>query len=162
MVDGKTGGLFQLFSSLLLCNARQKLPTGHREELENLVVLIGRLYQIRDDFINLTSDEYANQKGSCEDLDEGKFSYPVLQALALQDDGESMLRSLFAIRSKGGKISPEMKQLVLDEMGECGALDKTKRVIEDLRAEIDGQVEKVEGLFGQENWVLRLLLHKLR
>jgi ophiobolin F synthase len=162
MVDGKTGGLFQLFSSLLICNARQKVPTGHREELENLVVLIGRLYQIRDDFINLTSDEYASQKGSCEDLDEGKFSYPVLQALSCQDDGESMLRNLFAIRSKGGKISPEMKRLVLDEMRECGALDKTKQVIEDLRAETDGQVGKVEGLFGQENWVLRLLLHKLR
>jgi ophiobolin F synthase len=162
MVDGKTGGLFQLFSSLLICNARQKVPTGHREELENLVVLIGRLYQIRDDFINLTSDEYASQKGSCEDLDEGKFSYPVLQALSCQDDGESMLRNLFAIRSKGGKISPEMKRLVLDEMRECGALEKTKQVIEDLRAEIDGQVGQVEGLFGQENWVLRLLLHKLR
>lgn len=55
-----------------------------------------------------------------------------------------------------------MKQLVLDEMKECGALDKTEEAIKGLQTEIDGQVGKVEELFGQENWVLRLLLHKLR
>ena len=162
MADGKTGGLFHLFNSLLICASNHKAPSSHRKELETLVTLIGRLHQIRDDFINLTSAEPASQKASCEDLDEGKFSYPVIQALASQDDEESVLRSVFAIRSKGGKISPGMKQLALDEMRECGALDKTKRAIEDLRVEIDGQVGKVEGLFGQENWVLRLLLHQLR
>lgn len=162
MVDGKTGGLFQLSNSLLACNVSRKLSSSQQEELQNLVTLMGQLYQIRDDYINLTSAEYANQKGSCRDLDEGKFSYPIIQALASQDAEESMLRSLFAIRSKGGKISPEMKQLALDEMRECGALDKTKLVIKDLQAEISGQLAKVEDLFGQENFVLRLLLHKLR
>ena len=162
MVDGKTGGLFQLSSSLLICSSIQKSPASHQKELDALVTLIGRLYQIRDDFINLTSAEYAHQKGSCEDLDEGKFSYPIIQALASQDREESTLRNLFAIRSRGGKIPPEMKQLALDEMRECGALDKTKEVIKDLRVEIDGQVGTIERLFGRENWVLRLLMHKLR
>ena len=162
MVDGKTGGLFQLFNSLLICNSNQKAPSEHQQELETLVTLTGRLYQIRDDFINLTSAEYASQKGSCDDFDEGKFSHPIIQALASQDTEESTLRSLFAIRSKSGKISPEMKQLALDEMRECGALDKTKLVIRDLQTEISGQLAKVEDLFGQENFVLRLLLHKLR
>ena len=162
MVDGKTGGLFHLFHSLLICNSSHKAPMSHQRELETLLTLIGRLYQIRDDFINLTSAEHASQKGSHEDFDEGKFSYPIILALASQDNEDSVLRSLFAIRSKGGKISPETKRLALDEMRGCGALDKTKQIIEGLRLEIDGRVGKLEGLFGQENWVLRLLLHKLR
>jgi ophiobolin F synthase len=163
MVDGKTGALFQLFSSLLICNTNPKPPSSHQKELDTLVTLLGRLYQIRDDLQNLVSAEYARGKGSCEDLDEGKFSYPVIQALAAQDGADSALRNLYAIRARGGgKLSPEMKQLVLDEMRECGALDKTEDAIKGLQVEIDGQVGKVEGLFGQENWVLRLLLHKLK
>jgi ophiobolin F synthase len=163
MVDGKTGALFQLFSSLLICSTNQKPPSSHQKELDTLVTLLGRLYQIRDDLQNLTSAEYARGKGSCEDLDEGKFSYPVIQALAAQDGADSALRNLYAIRARGGgKLSAEMKLLVLDEMRECGALDKTEEAIKGLQVEIDSQVSKVEGLFGQENWVLRLLLHKLR
>jgi ophiobolin F synthase len=163
MVDGKTGALFQLFSSLLICTTNQKPPSSHQKELDTLVTLLGRLYQIRDDLQNLTSAEYARGKGSCEDLDEGKFSYPVIQALAAQDGADSALRNLYAIRARGGgKLSAEMKLLVLDEMRECGALDKTEEAIKGLQVEIDCQVGKVEGLFGQENWVLRLLLHKLR
>lgn len=163
MVDGKTGGLFQLSNSLLICNANPKISPTQQEELQALVTLIGRFYQIRDDLKNLTSAEYAGQKGACEDLDEGKFSYPLILALAAQEDSEeSTLRSAFAMRSRGGKVSPEMKRLVLDEMRACGALDRTEIVIDGLRAEIEGQVGKVEGLFGRENWVLRLLLFKLR
>jgi len=61
-----------------------------------------------------------------------------------------------------GRFSLEVKQLALDEMRECGALDKTKKLIESLRVEKDSQVGMVQRLFGQENWVLRLMMHKLR
>ena len=37
---------------------------------------------MRDDLINLTSADYAKEKSFAEDLTEGKFSFPVVHALA--------------------------------------------------------------------------------
>ena len=37
--------------------------------------------QIRDDYINLTSTDYAANKSFAEDLTEGKFSFPILHAI---------------------------------------------------------------------------------
>lgn len=46
-----------------------------------LVNLIGLLFQIRDDFMNLSSTEYTDNKGLCEDLTEGKFSFPIIHSI---------------------------------------------------------------------------------
>ena len=35
----------------------------------------------RDDYANLTSDDYATNKSFAEDLTEGKFSFPILHAI---------------------------------------------------------------------------------
>jgi len=46
-----------------------------------LVNLIGVYFQIRDDYMNLQSDQYATNKGFAEDLTEGKFSFPVVHSI---------------------------------------------------------------------------------
>jgi ophiobolin F synthase len=74
MVDSKTGGMFRMLLRLM------DGESGHVakcdvERLVQLVVLLGRFFQVRDDYMNLRSGIYAEQKGFCEDLDEGKFSY---------------------------------------------------------------------------------------
>lgn len=46
-----------------------------------LVNDIGLIYQIRDDYVNLQSAEYHNNKGFCEDLTEGKFSFPIIHSI---------------------------------------------------------------------------------
>ncbi|KAK6041996.1 hypothetical protein COOONC_20499 [Cooperia oncophora] len=38
-------------------------------------------FQIRDDYMNLVSDEMAKQKSFAEDLTEGKFSFPIIHAI---------------------------------------------------------------------------------
>jgi geranylgeranyl diphosphate synthase type 3 len=35
----------------------------------------------RDDYANLTSEDYAANKSFAEDLTEGKFSFPILHAI---------------------------------------------------------------------------------
>lgn len=71
MVDKKTGGLFALLASLMTLES----TSAAHYDLDALVMMLGRYFHIRDDCINLTSQDYREQKGFCEDLDEGKISY---------------------------------------------------------------------------------------
>lgn len=43
--------------------------------------LLGLYFQIRDDYENLQSADYAKNKTFCEDLSEGKFSFPIIHAI---------------------------------------------------------------------------------
>jgi geranylgeranyl diphosphate synthase type 3 len=52
-----------------------------RSDYVPLVNLIGIYFQIRDDYMNLQSDQYAVNKGFAEDLTEGKFSFPLVHAI---------------------------------------------------------------------------------
>jgi geranylgeranyl pyrophosphate synthase len=52
MVDNKTGGLFRLMARLMEAESPSPITTPH---LSRLLTLTGRYYQIRDDYMNLTS-----------------------------------------------------------------------------------------------------------
>ena len=51
-----------------------------------LIDSIGLFFQIRDDYANLCSKEYADSKSFCEDLTEGKFSFPIIHSLKNTND----------------------------------------------------------------------------
>lgn len=56
MVDGKTGGLFRLAVKLLgSCTA--PLAEPQKQSLDHLCCLLGRYFQIRDDYQNLTASD---------------------------------------------------------------------------------------------------------
>lgn len=69
----KTGGLFRLFTRLLLKSSKKSFGI----ETENLIVglaeELGKFYQIRDDYMNLF-------KGDASDLIEGKYTLPTIFA----------------------------------------------------------------------------------
>jgi len=54
---------------------------GFRRDYTPLVNLISLQFQIRDDYQNLQSTEYGENKGFCEDLTEGKFSFPLIHGI---------------------------------------------------------------------------------
>jgi geranylgeranyl pyrophosphate synthase len=54
MVDNKTGGLFRLMLRLMEAEAPTSNPNP---SLARLLTLVGRYYQIRDDYLNLTSSD---------------------------------------------------------------------------------------------------------
>jgi len=77
MVNNKTGGLFRVAVKLMAACA-----TEHTDiDYVPLVNLIGVLFQIRDDYMNLQSGDYAVNKGFAEDLTEGKFSFPIVHGI---------------------------------------------------------------------------------
>ncbi|KDN48185.1 terpenoid synthase [Tilletiaria anomala UBC 951] len=90
MVINKTGGLFRIALKLMMAHSplfvasNDASPKPRRASPPNLLPLadlIGLLFQIRDDYMNLQSSEYADNKGFAEDLTEGKFSFPIIHAI---------------------------------------------------------------------------------
>ena len=75
MIDNKTGIIFNTSVKICdLCNSKQT----SKKRLSKIIILmtyIGRFFQIRDDYINLTCPKYWKLKGFCEDLDNGNVNY---------------------------------------------------------------------------------------
>lgn len=91
MISNKTGGLFRLAMRLMQAVSKRGV------DLVPLADLLGLVFQIQDDYLNLTSQsvsttificraeadvhEMTSLKGFCDDLEEGKFSFPVIHAI---------------------------------------------------------------------------------
>ncbi|KAL8992648.1 MAG: hypothetical protein Q9169_006937 [Polycauliona sp. 2 TL-2023] len=75
MISNKTGGLFRLAIRLMQAVSKRDV------DLVPLADLLGLIFQIQDDYLNLTSLPMASAKGYCDDLEEGKFSFPVIHAI---------------------------------------------------------------------------------
>ncbi|KAH9990889.1 terpenoid synthase [Xylariaceae sp. FL0662B] len=157
MVDGKTGGLFRLLARLMAAES----PHGNETAIDRLCRLLGRYFQIRDDYQNLVSEEYTAQKGFCEDLDEGKFSLPLIHALAHTDQA-LQLRALLHQRRRKGQCTMEQKYLILAQMREAGSLKYVLHVLQTLHAELNAEVGRLELVFGQANHEIRLMLALLK
>jgi ophiobolin F synthase len=162
MVKKKTGGLFRLLARLLLAHTQTKaVNQDFAASIEDLVSLIGIQYQIRDDYQNLQSEEYAAQKGSCEDLDEGKFSFPLIHAFSAQSTSGGLLRELLQRRRDLRHLPDEHKKLVLEELDRAGSMAYTRETLKRLQGEVYSGVKRIEGVTAQENWILRALLQRL-
>jgi hypothetical protein len=85
----------------LLSPLQAENPFIPKFNFEPLILLLGQFFQIRDDYMNLQSTEYGNQKGLCEDLDEGKYSYPIVHLLAHKPEYETQITGIFQQRPFG-------------------------------------------------------------
>jgi ophiobolin F synthase len=164
MVDSKTGGLFRMLLQLIVGESAQE-PKCDMERLIRLMALLGRFFQVRDDYVNLKSDTYAEQKGFCEDLDEGKFSYPIVHFL---QHAPEMLRahviSIFRQRPSGGTgrettpMAREVKQHVLDLLESEGTFEAVLKLLRQMEAEIIAEIGQLEEITGESNPMLRLVI----
>ncbi|RDA94543.1 hypothetical protein CP533_2747 [Ophiocordyceps camponoti-saundersi (nom. inval.)] len=157
MIDGKTGGLFRLLARLL----QSESMIGSELDIENLATMLGRYFQIRDDFQNLCSADYTDQKGFCQDLDEGKFSLPLIHMLG-RSQYSQLAWSMLHEGRRLGSIMYESKMLILDMMRESGSLEYTKAVLRKLEDVIETEVQKAEGVMETRNYMLRLLVESLK
>ncbi|KAK6828816.1 hypothetical protein RU639_003672 [Aspergillus parasiticus] len=158
MISQKTGGLFRLLARLMT----EKASTQHNSTitLDSLVSLLGQYFQIRDDYKNLTED-YAAQKGFCEDLDEGKYSFPLVHALTTQPRNFQLRSILRESRNTEGMGLP-LKQFVLEQLKQAGSMEYTHSILSKLMKDITVETGSLEQKTGCSNWVLRLLVTRLR
>ncbi|OAV99088.1 hypothetical protein, variant [Puccinia triticina 1-1 BBBD Race 1] len=89
MVKNKTGGLFRIAIKLMMAMS----PLREIPDYVPLVDLMGIIFQIRDDLLNLSS-VYTVNKGYCEDLTEGKFSFPIVHAIRADPSNHQLLNVL--------------------------------------------------------------------
>ncbi|KAI3396585.1 hypothetical protein diail_12036 [Diaporthe ilicicola] len=128
MVGNKTGGLFRLGIKLMQAESG-RTEDQPRIDCVPLINLIGLIFQIRDDYQNLRSAEYSDNKGLAEDLTEGKFSFPVIHAVRADP---ADLRLLNILRQR--TADEEVKRYAVAHMEAAGSFDYTRAVLEVLIA----------------------------
>ncbi|KAI1195542.1 putative geranylgeranyl diphosphate synthase [Nemania serpens] len=156
MVQEKTGGLFRLFIRLMAVHSTSATDIDLTEFSNDL----GQWFQIRDDYQNLISPEYAEQKGFAEDLDEGKFSLPLIHLMrALPRD--QRLRNLLTQRRVRNGSTMAHKRAILDMMREHGSFAFTAEVIGALHKQVEARVRRLEAETGVDNLKLRHMINLL-
>eukprot|EP01113_Clastostelium_recurvatum_P045696 TRINITY_DN788_c0_g1_i2.p1 TRINITY_DN788_c0_g1~~TRINITY_DN788_c0_g1_i2.p1 ORF type:complete len:292 (-),score=55.00 TRINITY_DN788_c0_g1_i2:44-919(-) len=134
MVLKKTGGLFRLAVRLMQAFSKSSV------DYVPLVNQLGLYFQIRDDYINLASTEYMANKSFCEDLTEGKFSFPIIHAIKANPDD----RRLLSILSQHTE-SVELKQHAVEYMRKMKSFDYTKGVLDKLKDELNVTIQNLGG-----------------
>ncbi|ROW08502.1 hypothetical protein VMCG_03251 [Cytospora schulzeri] len=160
MVDGKTGGLFRMISRLLIS---QSTSSRKPASLNRLMILFGRFFQIRDDYANLVSHQYAKTKGFAEDLDEGKYSFVLVHALHNAEPvTRTLLQNLLMQRRATGSTSDCNKELIVGLLRHAGSLEFTAQALQSLRDDLDDEIQRVETAVGKPNHGVRKIISALR
>jgi len=135
MVNNKTGGLFRLAIKLMTAKSDSK------QDFVPFVNLIGVYFQIRDDYMNLQSSEYTDNKGFCEDLTEGKFSFPIVHSVRADTSNRQMLNVL---SKRPG--TPTMKKYAVRYMQDhTESFKYTRSVMKKLDEQARAELERLGG-----------------
>ncbi|POV97770.1 hypothetical protein PSTT_14850, partial [Puccinia striiformis] len=134
MVKKKTGGLFRIAIKLMMAMS----PLREIPDYIPLVDLIGIIFQIRDDLLNLSS-VYTVNKGFCEDLTEGKFSFPIVHAIRADPSNHQLLNVLRQRPTDDG-----IKSYAVSYMKEkTKSLTYTRMVLTVLEGQADKEVARL-------------------
>jgi geranylgeranyl diphosphate synthase type 3 len=118
MVGNKTGGLFRLGIKLMQAESSTSI------DCVPLVNLISIIFQIRDDYMNLSSKEYSHNKGMYEDLTEGKFSFPVIHSVRSDFTNRQLINIL---KQKTSDI--QVKRYAVSYMEGTSSFEYTRNVL---------------------------------
>jgi geranylgeranyl diphosphate synthase type 3 len=136
MVKDKTGGLFRLAVGLMQAFATANKTTDFTSLVNNLALY----FQIRDDYINLVDEEYMKSKSFCEDLTEGKFSFPIIHCIR-SDPSDHRLLSI--LKKKTEDI--DVKRYAQQVMFQAGSMEYTRAKCISLKEEIVQEIEALGG-----------------
>ncbi|GFF58006.1 fusicoccadiene synthase [Aspergillus udagawae] len=156
MVDGKTGVMFDIIIRMMHCfSSSQTVPVP---ELNRLTRLLGRWYQVRDDYQNLQDEQYTAQKGLCEDLDEGKLSYPLTVCCNTDPKAQRIIMGILRQRLPGTPLLFNVKMQILDLIRRSGALQQTWELLQKFKKQADAALSNLEAITGVPNEDLRVVL----
>jgi len=134
MVLRKTGGLFTLALRLM------QLFSEDKRDYLPLLNTFGLYFQIRDDLANLTSDEYTANKSFCEDITEGKFSFPIIHCIRANPTNHQ-LQSILKQRTS----DVDLKRHCLTLMESTKSFEYTRNTLNDLEMETRKLIAELGG-----------------
>jgi geranylgeranyl diphosphate synthase type 3 len=117
-----------------------------------LVNLIGIIFQIRDDYQNLSSPEYLQNKGLCEDLTEGKFSFPIIHSIRAKPGNMQLLNIL-----KQKTDDEQVKRYAVSYMEGTGSFEYCRRVLNTLTDRARVLVQELDSGSKKGQGVLHIL-----
>lgn len=101
---------------------------------------IGIHFQVRDDYMNLQSQQYADNKGFCEDLTEGKFSFPIIHSIRADPSNRQLLNIL-----KKRSNSIELKQYALQLLERTNTFEYCREFLRKIEAEARQEIRDLGG-----------------
>jgi geranylgeranyl diphosphate synthase type 3 len=134
MVKRKTGGLFGLAVRLM------QLHSESKQDFSRVLELLGLHFQIRDDYANLLSDEYAENKSFAEDITEGKFSFPIIHSIRTTPQNHEVINIL---RQRTNDIT--LKKHMISVLERTNSFAYTRDVLLLLEADLLAEIEKLGG-----------------
>ncbi|CAF1160099.1 unnamed protein product [Rotaria sordida] len=150
MVLKKCGGLFNL--GVRLMQLFTTIELRHKYKFDRLCQLLSLLFQIRDDYCNLISKEYINNKSYCEDLTEGKFSFPILHAINTHDTDTRIIHIL-----KQRTQDLDLKRYFVQLLYEFGSMEYTRQICQELAKQIFDEIHLLGGNNYLDNIVQNLM-----
>lgn len=134
MVNNKTGGLLRLAVKLMMAASNSTV------DYTGVVNKIGIHFQVRDDYMNLQSKKYADNKGFCEDLTEGKFSFPIIHSIRSDPSNRQLLNIL-----KQRSNSVELKLFALQLLEKTNTFDYCRKFLKVLEEEAREEIKMLGG-----------------
>ncbi|OMH78506.1 Geranylgeranyl pyrophosphate synthase [Zancudomyces culisetae] len=105
-----------------------------------LVDLLGIYYQIRDDYMNVKSSEYNDNKGYFEDITEGKFSFLIIYAMK-NPLYQGQLLSIMRQKTQ----DPHVKKYAASLIEQSGAFGYAVNRLQEVESQIYEEIEKLGG-----------------
>lgn len=102
---------------------------------------MGLIFQICDDYLNLSDQTYSKNKGLCEDLTEGKFSFPIIHSIRADPNNVQLINIL-----KQKTKDEEVKLYAVSYMERTGSFAHTKKVVAQLRDKAFKLIDEMDGI----------------
>jgi len=134
MVLDKTGGLFRLAVGLM------QACSDDQTDFSPLLNELALYFQIRDDYVNISSAWYSKTKGFCEDITEGKFSFPILHSINSNPNDHRLINIL-----KQRTEDEDVKKYAVEWMEQTGSLTYTREVINHHKDRVLDEISKLGG-----------------
>ncbi|KAG2067967.1 terpenoid synthase [Suillus decipiens] len=136
MVKDKTGSLLRIAIKLMMACATRNTNVDYIP----LTDLIGVQYQIRNDYMNLQSNEYMDEDFA-KNLSEGKFSFPIVHGILEQPEN----RQIMNVLQKRPK-TPTLKRHTINYLRDTTkSFDYTLTVIRKLERQVKAEIARLGG-----------------
>lgn len=108
--------------------------------------MMGLIFQVCDDYLNLSHQTYSKNKGLCEDLTEGKFSFPIIHSIRSQPSNLQLINIL-----KQRTKDDEVKRYALKYMESTGSFAYTRKAIVRLRDKALALIDELQTAIGSRD-----------